>query len=448
MQNHKKIIKGALVINEGKSSYADVLIQGDRIEKIAPVIDTSTNFEVIKADGLWLIPGIIDDQVHFREPGLTHKADIATESRAAIAGGVTSFMEMPNTKPECLTQELLAAKYDIGQKTSYANYSFFMGVSNENYDEVMKTDPKNVCGIKIFMGSSTGNMLVDNPTILERLFANAPMLIATHCEDENTIKTQFELFKTKYGEDNLRTYMHPLIRNVEGCYLSSSFAVDLAKRNGTRLHILHISTEKELQLFRNDIPLSEKKITSEVCVHHMYFCDDDYEAKGNLIKCNPAIKTKTDRDALLPALLDNRLDIIATDHAPHTWDEKQQIYVKSPAGLPLVQHSLNIMLDFYHQGKISKEKIVEKMCHAPAECFRLKDRGYLREGMYADIVLVDPNESWAIKKENIYYKCGWSPLEGKTFKGKVISTFVNGTKVYDHSGHFIQGKGQRLSFDR
>lgn len=443
-----KLIKGALVISHGKAEYKDVMIIGHYIEKVAPGINPTGDFEEINAEGLWLIPGIIDDQVHFREPGLTHKADISSESKAAVAGGITSFMEMPNTKPECLTQDLLADKYRIAAANSYANYSFFMGVSNENYDEVMKTDPKNVCGVKIFMGSSTGNMLVDNPATLERLFANVPLLIATHCEDEQTIKNQLQLFIEKYGENNLQPHMHPLIRNTEACYLSSSFAKDLALKHGTRLHILHISTEKELDLFRNDIPLRDKKLTSEVCVHHLYFYDHDYEISGNLIKCNPAIKTQKDRDALFPALLDDRLDIIATDHAPHTWDEKQQPYVKAPSGLPLVQHSLNIMLDFYHKGMISKEKIVEKMCHAPAECFKIKGRGYISEGMFADLVLVDPQKSLQIKKENILYKCAWSPLEGKYFKGNVHSTFVNGTKVYDQNGSFVQGMGKRLTFDR
>ena len=445
---NNKIIKGALVINNGKAEYKDVLIKGRHIEKIAPDILPRGDIEEINADGLWLIPGIIDDQVHFREPGLTHKADIATESKAAVVGGVTTFMEMPNTKPACLTQNLLAEKYQIASASSYANYSFFMGVSDDNYDEVMRTDHKNVCGVKIFMGSSTGNMLVDNPAILDRLFANVPMLIATHCEDEQTIKNRLQSFIENYGENNLTPQMHPLIRNTECCYLSSSFAKDLALKYGTRLHILHISTTKELDLFRNDIPLRDKLITSEVCVHHLYFCDKDYESSGNLIKCNPAIKTQTDRDALLPALLENKLDIIATDHAPHTWDEKQQLYSKAPAGLPLVQHGLNIMLDFYHKGMISKEKIVEKMCHAPAECFQIKDRGFISEGMYADLVLIDPEKTQKVLKENIYYKCGWSPLEGKTFKGNVHSTFVNGTKVYDHNRTFVQGMGMRLTFER
>lgn len=443
----KTIIRGAKVFNRGTARYGDILIKGDKIEKVDSNITLEGNYTEINAEGKWIIPGIIDDQVHFREPGLTHKADIASESRAAVAGGVTSFMEMPNTNPACLTQELLQQKYDIAQKTSYANYSFFMGASNDNYEEVMKTDATQVCGIKIFMGSSTGNMLVDSPVTLEHLFANVPILIATHCEDEKTIKNQFSLFKEKYG-DNLMPYMHPLIRDVDGCYLSSSMAVEMAKKYGTRLHILHISTEKELELFTNAIPLKDKKITSEVCVHHLYFSADNYPELGNLIKCNPAIKSRENTAALFPALLDDRLDIIATDHAPHTWDEKSLPYEKAPAGLPLVQHGLYIMLDFYHKGMISMEKVVEKMCHAPAECFQLANRGYLDEGMFADIVIIDPNKSWTINKSNIYYKCGWSPLEGKLVTGKIESTYVNGQKVYDGNGDFRQGFGNRLKFER
>jgi dihydroorotase len=441
------IIRGAKVFNRGVGKYVDILLKDEIIEKIEPNISIFNNYNEVNAEGKWLIPGIIDDQVHFREPGLTHKADIASESRAAIAGGVTSFMEMPNTNPAALTQELLQQKYDIAQKTSYANYSFFMGASNDNYDEVMKTDARQVCGIKIFMGSSTGNMLVDNPVTLDHLFANVPLLIATHCEDETTIKAQFKLFKEKYG-DNLEPYMHPFIRNVDGCYISSSMAIEMAKKYGTRLHILHISTEKELALFPNQIPLKDKKITSEVCVHHLYFSADDYPELGNLIKCNPAIKAKENKEALFPALLDDRLDIIATDHAPHTWDEKSLPYEKAPSGLPLVQHSLNIMLDFYFKGMISMEKIVEKMCHAPAECFRIEKRGFVEEGMYGDMALIDPSKTWQIAKNNIYYKCGWSPLEGKEVRGKIDSTYVNGHKVYDGNGNFIQGCGHRLMFDR
>lgn len=441
----KTIIKGALIINRGKTYHADVLIDGQRITKIDHQIQTESRVNEINGDHLWLMPGIIDDQVHFREPGLTHKANIGSESRAAIAGGITSFMEMPNTSPAALTQELLQDKYDIAAKSSYANYSFFMGASNDNYEDVMRTNPKDVCGLKIFMGSSTGSMLVDNTAVLDRLFANVSMLIATHCEDEATIRHNMEQFEKQF-ENALKPEMHPLIRSIDGCYLSSSLAVNLAKKYNTRLHILHISTAKELDLFTNEIPLKEKRITSEVCVHHLYFSSDDYSTLGNLIKCNPAIKSADNKAALFPALLDDRLDIIATDHAPHTWEEKSQTYTKAPSGLPLVQHSLNIMLNFYHQGQITKEKIIEKMCHAPAECFNMVDRGYIDEGKYADIVLVDPTKEWTVNKQNILYKCGWSPLEGKRFTGKVMSTIINGVEVYDGKDKFIQGKGQRLEF--
>jgi len=442
-----KIIRNGSIINRGSIREGDIFIKDGRIEKTGSHLSVEGACEEVDASGKWIIPGIIDDQVHFREPGLTHKADIASESRAAVAGGVTTFMEMPNTNPPALTQELLEAKYQIAAATSYANYSFFMGVSNENYDEVMRTSPKDVCGIKIFMGSSTGNMLVDQPDVLERIFANTPMLIATHCEDEKTVRNQLEKFREQYGEA-ITPEMHPLIRSEEACYLSSSYAAGLAKKYGTRLHILHLTTEKELSLFRNDIPLKQKRITSEVCVHHLYFSDQDYSEQGNLIKCNPAIKEKKDKEALFSALLDDRLDIIATDHAPHTLEEKMQRYEKAPSGLPLVQHSLNIMMDFHWQGMISMEKVVEKMCHAPAQCFGLVDRGYLDEGMHADLVIVDPDKEWKVAKENILYKCGWSPLEGKTFRGKVINTFVNGRSVYREGGFFEQGAGQRLQFNR
>ncbi len=441
------IFKNALIVNRGKRFHADVYVKGDRIEKIAPSIHLNIKHNEIPCDNLWLIPGIIDDQVHFREPGLTWKGDIASESMAAVAGGVTSFMEMPNTNPATLSQSYLQAKYDIAQKTSYANYSFFMGASNDNYDAVMRTNPENVCGIKIFMGSSTGNMLVDDHAVLDRLFANVPMLIATHCEDEATIRLNSENFIARYG-DAVTADMHPLIRNVEGCYLSSSMAVELAKKHGTRLHILHISTAKELELFSNELPLADKKITSEACVHHLYFSADDYAILGNQIKCNPAIKASENREALFPALLDDRLDIIATDHAPHTWEEKSKPYLQAPSGLPLVQHSLNIMLDFVQQGKISIEKVVEKMAHSPAECFNVRDRGFIDEGKYADIVLVDPNKKHIINKSNLLYKCQWSPLEGKSFIGKVKATFVNGQQVYHEDGIFTQGCGQRLLFDK
>jgi dihydroorotase len=403
------LIKNGTFINEGKQFSGDMLIRNGKIEKIASQIDTLANVKELNAEGKWILPGIIDDQVHFREPGLTHKAELFTESRAAVAGGTTSYMEMPNTKPPALTQELLQQKYDRAAKVSLANYSFFMGASNDNLEEVLKTNERAVCGIKVFMGSSTGNMLVDDEKTLEGLFSKVPMLIATHCEDEETVRANMAKFKEKYGE-NVPIEMHPIIRSVEACYKSSSLAVNLAKKYNTRLHILHLTTAKELDLFRNDIPLKEKRITSEVCVHHLYFNSDDYAKYGSGIKCNPAVKGPEQQQALLPALLDNRLDIIATDHAPHTWEEKQQTYFKAPSGVPLVQHSLNIMMEFVQEGKISMEKVVEKMCHAPAECFQVDKRGYLREGYWADVLIVDPDKKWTVAKENILYKCGWSPL--------------------------------------
>ncbi len=438
------LIKNTQVINEGKIFNADVLVKDGWIEKIAPTISANADIE-IDGSGKYLMPGIIDDQVHFREPGLTHKSDLYTEPRAAVAGGVTSFMEMPNTKPAALTQELLQDKYDIAAQKSLANYSFFMGASNDNLEEVLKTNAENVCGIKAFMGSSTGNMLVDDPVTLDKLFAECPMLIATHCEDETTIRANTEIYKARYGED-VPISCHPEIRNVEGCLKSSSLAVELAKKHNTRLHILHISTADELALFRNDIPLSEKRITAEVCVHHLYFSSDDYETLGTKVKCNPAIKAASHRDALFPALLDNRLDIIATDHAPHTRDEKDNTYFKAPSGLPLVQHSLNIMLGFYQAGKISLERIIEKMCHAPAECFRVEKRGYIREGYHADLVLFDPKFNWTVQPNNIDYKCGWSPLEGATFQGRVSHTIVSGHLAYANGVFDESRKGQRLKF--
>lgn len=438
------LIRNAQIVNRGKIQEADLLVKNGRIEKIAPSITGSADIE-IDAAGRYLIPGIIDDQVHFREPGLTHKANIASESRAAVAGGVTSFMEMPNVNPPSVTQELLEEKYQIGARTSLANYSFFMGTTNDNLEEVLRTNPQNVCGIKIFMGSSTGNMLVDSPSTLERVFAESPMLIATHCEDEATVRDNLARFKAQYGE-SMTAEFHPLIRDEKACYRSSSMAIDLAKRHGTRLHILHISTKDELALFRNDIPLKDKKITAEVCVHHLYFSADDYARLGNQIKCNPAIKSTENRDALFPALLDDRLDIIATDHAPHTWEEKSQPYLQAPAGLPLVQHSLNVMLDFYHAGRISLERIVEKMCHAPATLFRIEERGFLDEGYWADMALVDLDHEWTVQPDNVLYKCGWSPLMGKTFRGKVQSTLVSGHLAW-HEGQLREGKmGERLRF--
>ena len=438
------LIRNARLINRGQIRETDVLIKSGRIAKIDASIVGPADME-IDAKGRYLIPGIIDDQVHFREPGLTHKANIATESRAAVAGGTTSFMEMPNVNPPSVTQELLEEKYQIAARTSLANYSFYMGTTNDNLEEVLRTNARNVCGIKIFMGSSTGNMLVDSPSTLERVFAESPMLIATHCEDEATVRENLERYKALHG-DTMTAAFHPLIRDERACYLSSSMAVDLARRHGTRLHILHISTKNELALFRNDIPLKDKKITAEVCVHHLYFSDHDYAQLGNQIKCNPAIKSVENRDALFPALLDDRLDVIATDHAPHTWEEKSQPYLQAPAGLPLVQHSLNLMLGFYHAGRISLERIVEKMCHAPAIAFRVEERGFLDEGYWADMALVDIDHEWTVQPDNVFYKCGWSPFMGKTFRGKVLSTIVSGHLAW-HEGRFLETKmGERLGF--
>jgi len=442
------ILKGGKVYNRGKSFFADVLIENDRIRQVAPII-VRENATEINVEGKWIIPGIIDDQVHFREPGLTYKADIATESRAAVAGGVTSFMEMPNTKPNALTQELLQDKYDIATKSAYCNYSFFMGAGNDNLEEVLRTDKTKVCGVKIFMGSSTGNMLVDNRTTLDNLFSNVDMLIATHCEDEATVRGNMKRYEEEYG-DKLDASYHPIIRNVEGCYLSSSMAVELAKKYNTRLHILHISTAKELDLFDNSMPLRNKRITAEVCVHHLHFSADDYARLGNKIKCNPAIKSIDNRNALLPALLDDRLDIIATDHAPHTIDEKSKPFMQAPSGLPLVQHSINVMMRMVQEGKLSMEKVVEKMCHAPAECFQIAHRGYIEEGQFADIAVIDPTVEWTVSPENVLYKCGWSPLENEKFQGRVEKTFVNGKQVFDIDkfDNIIQGQGSRLIFDR
>ncbi len=439
------LIKDAQIVNSGKIISGDVLIRRGRFEKIGGIID-APGATILPASGKHLLPGVIDDQVHFREPGLTHKADIWHESRAAVAGGVCSFMEMPNTRPPALTQELLEAKFQVAAQRSQANYSFFMGVSNDNLDEVLRTDPARVCGIKVFMGSSTGNMLVDSPSTLERLFAQSPTLIAVHCEDEATVRNNEAAFMTAYGED-IPVHFHPDIRSVKACLLSSSMAVDLAKRFDTRLHILHITTAEETALFRNDIPLRQKRITSEVCVHHLYFNSSDYDRLGALIKCNPAIKEERHRRTLWEALLDDRLDIIATDHAPHTLEEKHNTYFYAPSGLPLVQHPLLLMLDFYHRGEIRLEKIVEKMCHAPAECFQMKERGYLKEGYWADAVLVDLEQETKVEPGGLYYKCGWSPFEGKTFKGRIESTIVSGRLAY-HNGEIIEGIGERLEFER
>jgi dihydroorotase len=441
------LIKNAQVVNEGTIKNQDILIKNGRIERISPTINVKAKQE-IDATGLYAMPGIIDDQVHFREPGLTHKANIYTESRAAVAGGVTSYMEMPNTNPATLTQELLEQKYQIGAQTSLANYSFFMGASNDNLEEVLRTNNQKVCGIKVFMGSSTGNMLVDNEKTLENLFSKVPLLIATHCEDEATIKKNLAIISEHISEKDLNNAKwHPKIRSTHACFLSSSMAIALAKKHNTRLHILHISTAKELSLFENNIPLEQKRITSEVCVHHLFFTSGNYEVLGNKIKCNPAIKSWKNSTLLFEALLDDRLDVIATDHAPHTLEEKEQHYLKAPSGLPLVQHTLNVMLDFHSKGKISLETIVRKMCHAPAIAFKIQERGFLREGYWADIVLFNPNEKQKVTQESLLYKCAWSPFMGKNFMGKVKSTIVSGHLAF-HNGEILEGKmGERLLFN-
>ncbi|MEM6398260.1 MAG: dihydroorotase [Bacteroidota bacterium] len=440
------LLKSGTLVNRGKRFVADVLIKDGFIERIDSNVDTVADRE-IDCTGMLVLPGIIDDQVHFREPGLTHKATIETEARAAVAGGTTSFMEMPNVKPPTLTQELLEAKYQIGKATSLANYSFYMGASNDNLEEVLKTDPKTVCGLKIFMGSSTGNMLVDDEKALEDLFSQSPLLIATHCEDEQTIRKNAALHKAIYG-DLATAMLHPVVRNPQGCLLSSQKAVALAKKHGTRLHVLHISTADEITLFRNDIPLEEKRITAEVCVHHLTFNSQDYHRLGNKIKCNPAIKGEEHRSKLLPALLSDRFDVIATDHAPHTAEEKGRHYWEAPGGLPLVQHSLDMMMRLEQQRLITLEKIVEKMCHAVAVCYQVDRRGYLDEGYWADIAIYDPNERWTVSKDNIHYKVGWSPLEGETFQGRVRQTIVSGHLAYDRGQFFEDKKGERLTFNR
>ena len=467
MQNY--LIKNISIVNEGRIQHGDVLIKNGRIEKVLPQIaDAGTDVKEVNGEGKFLLPGVIDDQVHFREPGLTHKATIYTESKAAVAGGVTSFMEMPNTIPPAFTQELLEDKYSIASQTSLANYSFYMGTSNDNAEEVLKTNKKKneVCGIKIFMGSSTGNLLVDNPSTLDKIFSGSEVLIATHCEDEKIIKQNLEKIKAENRE--LTIADHPVIRNEEACYQSSSNAIRIAKKYNTRLHILHISTERELELFTNTIPLKEKRITAEVCVHHLHFTSNDYVRLGNLIKCNPAIKAPNNKEALWNGLLSDKLDVIATDHAPHTLEEKGFVltaqglnplsfgeglgvrspYEKAHAGLPLVQHPLLLMLYYYRQGKLSLEKIAEKMSHAVAECFQIKDRGYIREGYHADLVIVDLNKSTIVNKKNILYKCGWSPLESMEFPAVITHTFVNGNLVFENGVWNESQKGQRILFSR
>jgi dihydroorotase len=442
------LIKNAKIVNEGSIFEGDVLIENEFIVEIADFISAkSSDCKIIDAEGNFLIPGAIDDQVHFREPGLTHKGDIESESRAAVAGGITSFIEQPNTIPNALTQEILEEKYQIAENNSFANYSFMMGASNDNLAEVLITNPKNVAGIKIFLGSSTGNMLVDNEEVLERIFSSTPLLIAVHCEDETTIKNNLEKYKAEYGED-IPVQAHHLIRSEEACYLSSSKAIALAKKTGARLHIFHLSTAKEMDLFTNKIPLEQKKITAEVCIHHLWFTNADYDTKGNFIKWNPAVKTENDRNALWEALLDDRIDVIATDHAPHTLEEKQQSYLKAPSGGPLVQHAVVAMFEAYLQGKISVEKIVQKMAHNPAILFKIEKRGFVKVGYYADLAIVNSGLPWTVKKDNIFAKCGWSPFEDFTFRSRITHTFVNGELVYHNFKVKDIRRGKRLLFDR
>jgi dihydroorotase len=442
------LIKNATIINNNERFTGSVVVEGEYIKSVLkdgeqlPVTD-----ETINAEGKWLIPGVIDDQVHFREPGLTHKAEIATESKAAIAGGVTSFMEMPNTSPQTTTQSLLEAKYIRGSECSPANYSFYIGATNDNLDEILKTDPKTICGIKVFMGASTGNMLVDNPVTLEGIFKDAPTLVAVHCEDESIIRRNTEQYRSVYGED-IPIAFHPNIRSEEACYKSSSLAVDLASKYGTRLHILHLSTAKELGLFNNTINRTDKKITAEVCVHHLWFKDTDYQHYGARIKWNPAVKTESDRDALRKALKTGLLDVVATDHAPHTIEEKANTYFKCPSGGPLVQHSLVAMLEMCKQGVFTPELVVDKMCHAPADLYKIDKRGYIKEGYFADLVIINPNSDWQVEKSNILYKCGWSPFEGTQFNTQVTHTFVNGYLAFENGEMKDFKPGKRLSFNR
>jgi len=448
MHTGKTLIKNAKIVSENTSFNADVLIEGEYIAKIASNIEKTQDISMlIDANGKYLIPGIIDDQVHFREPGLTHKATIETESKAALVGGITSFMEMPNTNPQTTTIEELHRKFDIAQKTSYANYTFMFGGTNDNLEEILKVNPKEVPAIKLFLGSSTGNMLVDNPAVLEKIFSNTTLPIAVHCEDETTIKNNLKRYKARYG-DAIPVEYHPEIRSAEACYLSSSSAIALAKKTGARLHVFHLSTGIETELFTNKIPLKDKKITAEVCIHHLWFSDEDYKEKGNLIKWNPAIKTKTDREKLWEALLDDRIDVIATDHAPHTLEEKNNVYTQAPSGGPLVQHALVALVEKHLEGKISMEKIVQKMCHNPAILFSVEKRGFIKEGYFADLVLLDTNAAWEVNKSNILYKCGWSPFEGTTFKSKVTHTFVNGHLAYANNVFSEKKANKKLTFTR
>lgn len=445
----KTLISNCTIVNEGKQSLGSVLIEHDIIKNVyvKNLPDDLKCDKIIDGNGLMLLPGVIDDQVHFREPGLTHKGNIHSESRAAVAGGITSYMEMPNTLPQAVTQEELQKKYDIAATNSIANYSFHMGATNENLEEVLKTDKKNVCGVKVFMGSSTGNMLVDNPETLTEIFSNCELIISSHCEDEATVKNNTAAYKAKYGKEMPFKY-HPEIRSAEACYKSSSKAAELAHKTGARLHILHLSTAKEMEIFSNKIPLEEKKVTGEACIHHMWFIAEDYDKKGAFIKWNPAVKYHKDREAIREAVNNNTIDVVATDHAPHTFEEKSNDYFHAPSGGPLVQHALPAMLELYHQGVFTLEKIVEKMCHNPAILFEVEKRGFIREGYKADLVLVDLNEEWKVTESNILYKCAWSPFTGDKFKSKVKATFVNGKMVYDGNNIIEAGYGERLTFDR
>jgi dihydroorotase len=444
------VLTNAHVVNEGQVFKAHIAIEGGLIKKIIPVEDDLQGLqanEVLNLDGLHVFPGVIDDQVHFREPGLTHKGELYTEAKAAVAGGVTSYMEMPNTVPGAVTNELLEQKYSRASEVSLANYSFYIGTTNSNIDEVTAIDPRKVCGIKIFMGSSTGDMLVDNPEALDKIFKHSKTLIATHCEVDPVIKKSLMHFRHIYGDD-VPAWYHPYIRSREACYGSSTYAFELAQKHNARLHILHISTAEETMLFSNDKPLAEKRITAEACIHHLWFSDADYKTKGNFIKWNPAIKSAYDRDAVFAAVLDNRIDVIATDHAPHTLDEKNKSYLDAPSGGPLIQHTLNAMLDFYHAGKISLERIAEKMSHNPAILFEVEKRGFIREGYFADLAVVNLNAPWTVDKSNLLYKCGWSPFEGHTFKAAVQHTFVNGNHVYNNGTFDESSRGMRLTFNR
>ena len=448
MKLKRILIKNANIVNQGTIFSGDILIEGEFIKEISESISAkSSDVHIIDAEGKYLLPGVIDDQVHFREPGLTHKADIETESKAAIAGGITSFIEMPNTNPQTTTVEKLEEKFAIAAKSSYANYSFMFGGTNDNLDEILKVDPKTVAGLKLFLGSSTGNMLVDDPKVLEKIFSSTDMVISVHCEDEATIRKNMQEHIDQYGED-IPIEKHPIIRSEEACYLSSSRAIALAKKTGARLHVFHLSTGKETNLFSNKIPLKDKKITAEVCVHHLWFSDEDYAKKGTHIKWNPAVKTAKDRDQLWKALLDNRIDVIATDHAPHTLEEKKNIYTKAPSGGPLVQHALSAMLEMYHRNKISLERVVEKMCHNPAILFEVEKRGYIKEGYFADLVLVDLNNPYTVQKDNILYKCGWSPFEGTTFKTRITHTFINGNLAFENFKFNKVKSAKRLTFNR